>query len=315
MCMFFLHFKALSLITFYSSTGMDTLAAVLSGTGGIISISARALVDSVAISVMRNCQSSGGSLVLECSHVHRAILNLGGACVSNPWPDGSSSSVTDDVASLARFLEDDSDVDVVALAKMTSNLCDVQNTPRAPPIIFVSRSVAVASPRNPLENMSASTIASRLDAVNEEQRKFEQIRVQNEKKARDDKELASSAKKRKTEPKPLPKKKTKEEIKAETSKADVVSKSTSARDEDDGQSKSPEEPLLEKIADTNDANSSGDVVMEVPLPVEVKVSKAEEIQKHKAAATPEISAEMNLGSDDEMMFPGIVADGPDSDDE
>ena len=312
MCMFFLHFKALSLITICSSTGMDTLSAVLSGTGSFISISARALVDSVAISVMRNCQSSGGSLVLECSHVHRAILNLGGACVSNPWPDGSSSSVTDDVASLARFLEDDSDVDVVALAKMTSNLCDVQNTPRAPPIIFVSRSVAVASPRDPLENMSASTIASRLDAVNEEQRKFEQIRVQNEKKARDDKELASSAKKQKTEPKPLPKKKTKEEIKAETSKADVVSKSTSARDEDDGQS--PEEPLLEKIADAiNDAKSSGDVVMEVPPPVEA--SKTEENQKHKAAATPEISAEMNLGSDDEMMFPGIVADGPDSDDE
>lgn len=82
---------------------------------------------------------------IKLSTVKRSILRLARAVIMSPWQDSGSSSLTNDIRSVASKLKLDNDVEVIASAQEVLCLCDAVILPRAPPLIVPPRSAELTA--------------------------------------------------------------------------------------------------------------------------------------------------------------------------
>ena len=130
---------------------VECLYTSLASFGGFMSIACRSLIESAILTALSGiCRSHPSPYdVLSCCQVKVSFLRLGSACALTPWKDGASSSLlTDGLARAASTLRNDSEPSVVIAATSALNVCDTINVPRAPPLLFVTRTTTVGADKS-----------------------------------------------------------------------------------------------------------------------------------------------------------------------
>ena len=91
----------------------------------------RALVDSITAACLQTIISPGGSILAATQSTKVAVLQLGAACLSTPWPMGTSSSILEYLRKCAQQCQMD-DTKTSTVAASVLRLCDCMATPRVP---------------------------------------------------------------------------------------------------------------------------------------------------------------------------------------
>ena len=112
--------------------------------GSFLSDSTRSLIDSAVSSGLNNLEvlsstASTGNVVFDWSSVKATLLNLGASCIVTSWNDGGASNLRGVLAQTARLFDSDTDITVCLAAKAAIRLCNTVCVPRAPALVFVSR--------------------------------------------------------------------------------------------------------------------------------------------------------------------------------
>ena len=91
------------------------------------------------------------------SSVQSRVLRLSGACLSTPWNDGAASSIVRVLKdSSLKFLHDgDKTMSLAAMEAL--RVCDLFGTPRAPPLLFIHRTISENADR--FENLAPKAMA------------------------------------------------------------------------------------------------------------------------------------------------------------
>lgn len=129
-----------------------------------MSFSTRSLIDSAIKSCLEEQVGRSSHIVFSSSPVKTACLKLVSTCVVTPWPDGATTSLLDLIRDFAQQVASDVDGDVAMQARACLQLIRTMNTPRAPPLLFVTRSSAEKSTNS---QDDAATVVERLQAVQE----------------------------------------------------------------------------------------------------------------------------------------------------
>ena len=113
----------------------DCLSITLSVCGGFLSIENRELIESICSRSLTDLDMNFN----ECALIKISILKLGASCMSTPWPDGAASGLTQSLLQYAMPMRYDRDTTVSSMAFTTVGVCNLTLTPRAPPLIIISR--------------------------------------------------------------------------------------------------------------------------------------------------------------------------------
>jgi hypothetical protein len=144
----------------------NCLSITLTSCGGFLGTSIRRLIESVTLSallLLSDIEPQSRQL-MSWGPVKVEILHLASNCVTTPWNDGSSSSLSDRLVHTARQLERDMDLSVCHAAKEAIRICDALQIPRAPALLFVSNR-AIESETGHLD---ASSIAEGIERIRED---------------------------------------------------------------------------------------------------------------------------------------------------
>jgi hypothetical protein len=242
----------------------------------------------------RNSSSNSGSL-FSWSSVQCRIFQLASTCVSTPWNDGSFTSITNTLKRAAMKASMERDESVSMAAKDALRVCDLFGVPRAPPLVFVHRTVNEESDR---VETSASEIIEGIQKAQEEAKraraameKAEKAKAQ-EKRQREAEREESNKRKREAKEKRM-------EAPVQDADKDVVvatgQESTKTTQNDDAM-----EMEVEVDADGKDDANATNKEKDTPGEVEESDGQAENEE---------------VGDDFDEDFPDIVAGGPDSDDD
>jgi hypothetical protein len=113
----------------------DCLSITLSVCGGFLSIENRELIESICSRSLTDFDMNFN----ECALIKISILKLGASCMSSPWPDGAASGLTQSLLQYAMPMRYDRDTTVSSMAFTTVGVCNLTLSPRAPPLIIISR--------------------------------------------------------------------------------------------------------------------------------------------------------------------------------
>ena len=98
------------------------------------------MIESVTSTCLEHIRAeSNGSIYCNNATTKAAILDLGINCISTPWSDGSASSITGMVRQTATYLRFDRDRSVSSTSYTALAICNCLATPRAPPLVIVTR--------------------------------------------------------------------------------------------------------------------------------------------------------------------------------
>ena len=115
------------------------------------------MIDSMVLTCLsRNNVVSGGDPFL-FSSVQSRILRLSGTCLSTPWSDGAASSVVRVLKISALKCLHNGDETMVLSAMEALRVCDLFASPRAPPLLFVHRTINENAER--YDNLAPKAIA------------------------------------------------------------------------------------------------------------------------------------------------------------
>ena len=104
---------------------------IVTSCGGFMALPVRCLLDSIAASCLYTIVSGADGPIIADSSVKVAALELGSACLSSPWPIGTSSSIMEQLRRSAQHCQMlDTNTSVAAAAAL--RLCDIVATPRVP---------------------------------------------------------------------------------------------------------------------------------------------------------------------------------------
>ncbi len=106
----------------------------------------REMVESIAVTCLENISAEGhGSTYCNHTTVKTSILRLGVSCISTPWSDGSASSIVSRMRRTASYLRFDRNFAVSSAAYTALTICNSLATPRAPPLVIVTRDKKIAA--------------------------------------------------------------------------------------------------------------------------------------------------------------------------
>jgi hypothetical protein len=156
------------------------LSMTLTSCSGFLCSSIRRLIESVALSaLLMLCDfERRSSSVMAWAPIKIGILHLASSCITAPWNDGSSSSLSDRLVDTAKLLECDMDLSVCHAAKEALRICDALQIPRAPALLLVSHRAAVESGAGHLD---ASSITEGIERIREDTARAKKKEVQDEK--------------------------------------------------------------------------------------------------------------------------------------
>ena len=118
----------------------DGLSAAISVFGGFMTIQNRELVESIASTAISNLGMKGTQgRFCNFSVVKASILRLGISCIVTPWPDGAASGLVQVLRQAASVLRFDRDSNVSITSYSAMGICNMAVTPRAPPLVIVTR--------------------------------------------------------------------------------------------------------------------------------------------------------------------------------
>lgn len=126
---------------------LDCLRGAVSSTSGYLGFSTRSVIDSLVLTcLLRPLRSSPGNAFSRSSVLCR-MFQLASTCVATPWSDGSSTSIVSTVKRVAMKACLEFDEGVSLAANDALRVCDLYGVPRAPPLIFVHRTLGDSSMR------------------------------------------------------------------------------------------------------------------------------------------------------------------------
>lgn len=170
------------------TASLDCLTSCLQNGGSFFPSSVRSLLESV--SAMCLCHVRPEATVRQAwnGNVLCALLTLACTCLGTPWQDGSSSSLSLSIPlqRTAKALLKSTDHAVRREAQRALQTCDLQSTPRIPPLLVITRSSATeAESRNGNGGgtASAQALAEQLiqsEKVEEDERRRKRARVEAE---------------------------------------------------------------------------------------------------------------------------------------
>ena len=253
-------------------------------------LAVRALVDSITAACLQTIISPGGSLLAATPSIKVAVLQLGAACLSTPWPIGTSSSILEHVRKCAQQCKmDDTNSSMVAASVL--RLCDCMATPRVPALhVDTQRHDHIIE----TSNVSAISLINDIHKadVDHQERAAESTKLKEEQEVKRELETQEKeAKKRKasedTENKARRKSRAFQEL--EKRKAEEMA-----------------------VVETKSTSAQNDLQHSTKKTPDVKAAK----NKVSPPVTAEENEEATMENEDEMDFlPGIVDDdGPDEDD-
>lgn len=312
------------------ATCCDALRISLLVFGGFLSLPSRTLIDSITSTCLSKLTKSHDKFC-NFSLVKAAILNLGTCAIATPWPDGASSGLVSELQKIAFSLKFDCNVNVSTAAYNAISICNMAVTPRAPPLVIVSRTNVDDATKVVSQSrfFSKEALESGMDVVNEDIIKAKLIEKDVDERKRKDRRS-------KKESNIL-----KNTLKAETLDTVVVKESKSSikgtfqKDEEilvleQMEEESVHEATPKKIVSKNDSihqtlqhdKNSDDAKEKVseamdPSTKKERETKENEIQRHdndveKAASFSSDDEHNDDGSDDD--FPPIIDCDPDDDD-
>lgn len=263
----------------------------------------RALVDSISAACLQTVIAAGGSPLVAKPLIKMAVLQLGAACLSTPWPIGTSSAILEHLRTCAQHcIMDDASTSMVAVSAL--RLCDCMATPRVPAL-----HVDTQSHRIETSSISAMTLIKDIQKADMEQQE-RAIKSANLKEEQDAKKEQENAKKeQELKVKEAKKKRSSDDNDENAGRKSKVSKSSIESDE---QRVDERKGLMSESATIcNDSETNRELTEEPDKAMRTSAALT-------AAAT---AAENEVGNmadkdDEEMDFlPSIVDDdGPDEDD-
>lgn len=132
----------------------------------------RKLVDSMVSTCLSNLKKQTidiSNIILSSQKIKDSFLRLGIASVSTPWPDGGVSSLIEDLRSAALAFRYDRDLTVSSSAYSAFELCSCIMTPRAPPMLIITRTISETEGKmNSRYFLNTETLEESMAAVNEE---------------------------------------------------------------------------------------------------------------------------------------------------
>jgi hypothetical protein len=100
----------------------------------------REMVESMAVTCLGHiCSEGNGSISCSAATTKTSILQLGINCISTPWADGSASSIVGVLRQTASYLRFDRNSTVSSTAYTALSICNCLATPRATPLVIVTR--------------------------------------------------------------------------------------------------------------------------------------------------------------------------------
>lgn len=152
---------------------VEALGGSLDVFGGYMSMQNRELIESMASTCISHLEINGTpKAFFSYTQVKSAVLKLGVSCVATPWPDGASSSLVQILRQAAFVLRSDRDVGVSSTAYSVMAICNMAVTPRAPPVMIVTRGNELDNGASMSMNtsmfFSRSSLESEMDTVRED---------------------------------------------------------------------------------------------------------------------------------------------------
>lgn len=216
----------------------DALRTSLLVFGGFLSLPSRTLIDSIISTCLSKLTESNGKFC-NFSLVKASILNLGACAIATPWPDGASSGLVCELQKIAFSLKFDCDGRVSTAAYNAISICNMALTPRAPPLIIVSRTTSTDDATKGVSQsrfFSREALETGMDAVNEDIIRAKLI----EREAGEKKRRERQAKKELH---------LKEKLKGSTQDIDVLTQSKSSMTKEIFQQKDEDMLVMEKKAE------------------------------------------------------------------
>ncbi len=277
---------------------LDCLRGALSSSNGFLGFATRAVIDSMVLTcLLRPTDSSPGN-PFGWSSVQCRIFQLASTCVATPWNDGSSTSILSSLKRSAIKACIESDEAVSLAAKEALRVCDLYGIPRAPPLVFVHRTLGEGSLR--MEQMAPKIIEDIQNAKVEASRARQAVDEAAETKVREKRQRELERKesnKRKRDAKEM----IKNEMQEITSNVVDLGTEKETTQVDSQQERQDAQELYTDVDDGMDGNE------------EKEDERRNEPQgKFEGVAS---SDEADDKDDDDFPDIDIVADGPDSDDD
>lgn len=286
----------------------DCLRGALSSCQGFLGFATRSMIDSLVAHCLSRSTSATTGNPLGWSSVQCRLFQLASTCVATPWNDGSSTSIVQLLKRAAVKSCIESDEAVASAAKDALCVCDLYGIPRAPPLLFVHRTLVESSMR--MEETAPKIMddiqAAQLEAVQARQalEQAEQAKLQ-EKRQREVERKDSNSKRKKIlhETKNEPKEDTSTKASINVDVTVAEDPSTVAND-DVSPKRSNEESkatVTERILTSDEADR--------PKETSKSSEKVDLVDHH------DIKQDTIDHDDDDFPEIDIVADGPDSDDD
>jgi hypothetical protein len=292
------------------------------------------LIDSTIVTGLSELGASPRSGVFSWSSVKISFLELASSCVTTPWNDGASSSIVNILIQAARKHEADVDEKVSMAAKAALRLCDATGVPRAPALLYVSRTTTANATSAPRTDTSASDLIKNIQnarvAASEARKAVENVEKAKKEKAEEKRQREeqkaeeNAAKRKKTELNKealekvdhLPK-----DLSINKKSASKPAEPTEGKHKQEG--KSSKELVSVAIAKSDESNpdyvvdqkdsekdaprdSQGDLVMK---------ESQQTVEVEKSTKTDEKMEVQDSDDDEDDAFPDIVEGGPDSSDD
>lgn len=148
----------------FRANSVRSLESVILSCGGFIPLKLRLLVESIAAAGLNAILLQDANPIASYTVVKVAILQLGAACVSVPWPSGASSSLKEKLreASL-RCCAHDTETSISASSAL--RLCETLSTPRVP-ALYVDKQIHDFSGWT--EPVSARSLVNEIQKIKDE---------------------------------------------------------------------------------------------------------------------------------------------------
>jgi len=284
----------------------DGLSAALAVFGGFMTIQNRELVESIASTAISNLGMKGAQgRFCSFSVVKASILRLGNSCIVTPWPDGAASGLVQVLRQAACVLRFDRDSNVSITAYSAMGICNMAVTPRAPPLVIVTRlnESDVNTSAKHRQFFSRESLENGMEAVKEDILKSKII----EKEAEENKKKKKDAEKSKMQKKEADKKILKEKYDAQSD--DVAEKGSTT----DNASEADQPPQVNQSVEDlpEEKGEDADIDMHDEEANDKDTTNEAEIDDESTQSSAQGFG--GDGSDDD--FPPIIDCAPDEEDD
>lgn len=126
----------------FRNSCLDCLRGGVASSNGYLGFAARSMIDSMVMTCLARNNSFSSQHLFGWSSVQARIFQLASTCVATPWNDGSSTSIVNTLKRVAMRASIERDEAVSMAANEALRVCDLFGVPRAPPLVFVHRTVS-----------------------------------------------------------------------------------------------------------------------------------------------------------------------------